>query len=88
MHWKSQVVPSQVAWVAPTGTGQGRHEVPQAFTSVTDGQSPLQACCSAGHVPPHAAAASTQAPRHNFFPLGHVPPHDIPSQVAVPSAGA
>ena len=87
MHWKSHDVPSHVACVAPVGTGQGRHEVPHAFTSITDGHKPLQACCAIGHEPPHAAVASMHAPRHSCLRVAQDPPHEVPSQVAVPSAG-
>jgi hypothetical protein len=62
MHWKSHEVPSQVACVAPVGTGHGKHDVPHAFTSITDGHKPLHACCAAGHAPAHAAVASMHPP--------------------------
>jgi hypothetical protein len=40
MHWKSHLLPSQLAWLAPGGTGQGSQEVPQAFTLVDEGHWP------------------------------------------------
>lgn len=87
-HWKPHDDPSQVACVAPAGTGQGWQEVPQALGSVSAGHRPPQACWVGEHFPVQAAAASMHAPRHSCMLAGQAPPHDVPSQVAVPFAGA
>jgi len=87
MHWKSHLVPSQLACVAPVGTGHGVHEVPHALMSITDGQRPVQACCPVGHEPAQAAAASMHAPRQSCLPDPQEPPHIVPSHVATPSVG-
>ena len=49
MQLKSHFWPSQLAWVAPGGTEQGAHDVPQAFTLLFDGHWPLQGCVPTGH---------------------------------------
>jgi hypothetical protein len=87
VHAKSHLVPSQVAWVAPVGTGQVVQEVPQALTSMTDGQRSPQTW-PAGHPPAQAMLASMHAPWQSCWPFRHMPPHDFPSQVATPFVGA
>lgn len=47
---KSQLLPSQVAWMAPTGTGQGVQDVPQPCSSSAARQRPEQACFPDGQV--------------------------------------
>jgi hypothetical protein len=86
---KPHAVPSQVAWVALAGTGHGVHDVPQACSSSGDRQSPEQACVPVGQLPHDVpASGDTQAPWHRIFPVGQEAPQAIPSQVAVPPAGA
>jgi len=62
--------------------------VPQAVTSISEGQSPPHACWPDGHTPLQAAFASMHAPRQSCLPLGQLPPQDLPSQVPVPPVGA
>jgi len=88
VHEKSHLTPSQVACVAPVGTGQAVHDVPQALTSVTKGQRFPQTCWPVGHPPAQGALASMHAPWQSCLPFEHMPPHDFPSHVATPSVGA
>ena len=82
------MTPSQVACVAPVGTGQAVHDVPQAFTSVRKGQRFPQTCWPVGHPPAQGALASMHAPWQSCWAFEHMPPHDFPSHVAMPSVGA
>jgi len=88
VHEKSHLTPSQVACVAPVGTGQAVHDVPQALTSVTKGQRFPQTCWPVGHPPAQGALASMHAPWQSCWPFEHMPPHDVPSHVATPFVGA
>lgn len=85
MHWKSHFVPSQVACVAPVGTGHGAHKVAQAFTLEFDGHWPAHMCVPVGQVVAQAVPVSMQVPLHRVLALGQDAPHFVPSQVAVPS---
>jgi hypothetical protein len=89
-HTKPQLWPSHVAWLAPAGTGQGAHDVPQLLTSWVEGQSAPQACLPAGQVPTQLASPAMHVPLHSFFPPVQAPPQEtLPSHVAIPSpAGA
>jgi len=88
VHEKSHLTPSHVACVAPVGTGQAVHDVPQALTSVRKGQRFPQTCWPVGHPPAQGALASMHAPWQSCLPFEHMPPHDFPSHVATPSVGA
>ncbi len=80
-------MPSQVAWVAPVGTGQVPHDVPHALISRTDGQRFPQTCWPGGQPPAQGALASMQTPLQSCMPLAHVAPQDFPSHVAMPLVG-
>jgi len=88
-HTNPQVFPSQVAWVAPAGTGHGVQDVPQACSSSVDRHSPEQKWVPVAQVVHDwAMSGVTQEPWHNVLPVGQAAPHDVPSQVAVPPGGA
>ena len=74
--------------MAPLGTGQGAHDVPQAVTSISEGQSPPHACCPDAQASVQAAPLSIQAPAQSCLPAGQLAPQDFPSQVDVPPVGA
>lgn len=88
VHAKSHFTPSQLAWVAPVGTGQVRHEGPHALTSISDGHNPPHRCWLVrGQPPAQEAFGSMQAPLQSCLPSRHMPPQVFPSQVATPSIG-
>lgn len=83
---KAQLVPSQVAALAPVGTGQAVQEVPQELVLLLSTQIPEQLCVPIGHRLEQAWAFAMQDPRQSFWSLGQVPPQAPCTQVAVPPA--
>lgn len=83
---KSQVVPLQVAALAPAGFGQAWQLVPHESTLRFMAQMPLQSCVPVGQVP-HTALVAMQAPAHSLVSMGQVGTHAVPSQPTVPPAG-
>jgi hypothetical protein len=86
-HVTSQLVPSQVAAVAPVGTGQALQEAPHEFTDVLEAHTFEQLCVPLGHCPLHAADEAMQTLLQSFWLVGHEPPHPVAVQVAVPPVG-
>jgi hypothetical protein len=75
----------QVTFDAPSGTGQGVHEVvPHELVAVSDEHNPLQLCVPVGQ-PPQTAVASMHAPLHSFFVPEHFPEQTPAVHVGVPS---
>src|SRR5262245_35043978 len=66
-HVTSQLVPLQVAAVAPVGTGQAVHELPHEFTESLAAQMPEHGCVGPMHTPLQAFAFGMQAPRQTFW---------------------
>jgi hypothetical protein len=73
----------QSALAAPSGLGQGVHEVPQELALVSEEQTPPQSWVP-GSQTPQTAAASTQAPLQIFCVPGQVPLHTPSLHIAVP----
>ena len=88
---KSQLVPSHVVALAPSGFGHAVHAAapaPQVSTLVFEAQIPLQLWVPAGHTPEQAVAVAMQVPAHSFIPVGQVGWQAMPSHTTVPPAGA
>ncbi len=78
-----QVPPLHSVLAAPSGLGQGVHEVPQELALVFEEQTPPQSCSPDGQTS-QVAVASTQAPRQIFCVPGQFPLHNPSLQIAVP----
>jgi hypothetical protein len=73
---------------APSTAGQGVQLAPHELTLVSERQRPLQLWEPLGQFPMHAWPSGMQALAHGFLPAPQLAPHAVPSQVAVPPAGA
>lgn len=86
---KSQLVPSHVVPLAPTGFEHDVHAVvPHESTLVFDAQTPLQSWVPLGHWPEQAADVATHAPAHGFIPEGQAGTQAVPLHDTVPPMGA